>query len=70
MRLPITTRFGRKVREERTTRGLSQEKLAELANVHRTYVGMIERGECNITITNIEKIAKGLKVPITSLFEG
>ncbi len=56
----ILDRFGSRVRAERTRRGLSQERLAELAKVHRTYIGMIERGEKNITLTNIEKIAKAL----------
>jgi transcriptional regulator with XRE-family HTH domain len=43
-------------------RGLSQEALAELAGVHRTYVGMLERREKNVTIYNIERIAKALKI--------
>ena len=59
--------FGRRVREERIRRELSQEALAEKAGVHRTYIGMIERAEKNITIQNIEKIAKALKVSIDCL---
>lgn len=59
--------FGKRVREERNKQGLSQEKLAELAGLHRTYIGMIERAEKNITLVNMEKIAKGLKVELTSL---
>lgn len=51
-----------RVREERLKQGLSQESLAELAGVHRTYIGMIERAEKNITLENIEKIAKALKI--------
>ena len=58
----ILLKFGKKVREERTKRGISQERLGELAHVHRTYVGMIERGEKNVTLLNIEKIAKGLGI--------
>ena len=54
--------FGKKVRKERLQRGLSQEKLAEKAGLHRTYIGMIERGEKNITILNIIKIAKALEI--------
>lgn len=46
---------------------LSQEKLALKANVHRTYIGMIERGEKNITLENISKIAKALKIEISQL---
>lgn len=52
--------FGKRVREEREKKGLSQESLGELAKVHRTYIGMIERAEKNITLTNMEKIAKAL----------
>lgn len=48
--------------------GLSQEKLAVKAGVHRTYIGMIERGEKNVTIVNIEKLAKALNVSIKELF--
>lgn len=65
----ILKRFGKKVRELRQQQGLSQERLGELARVHRTYVGMIERGEKNITLTNIEKFAKALKTPIKNLVD-
>ncbi|NNM83757.1 helix-turn-helix transcriptional regulator [Candidatus Parcubacteria bacterium] len=54
----ILIRFGKRVREERVKRGYSQERLGEIAKVHRTYVGMIERAEKNITLTNMEKIAR------------
>ena len=57
------------VRAERKRLGISQEKLAELADVHRTYIGMIERGEKNITLLNIEKIAKALKIPSRKLLQ-
>ena len=60
MEKTILIRFGEKVREERMKLGLSQEKLAALAGVHRTYIGMIERAERNITLENIERIAKAL----------
>lgn len=63
----INVRFGKKVREERLKRNLSQEKLAARAGVHRTYIGMIERAEKNITLENIEKIAKALGVPIEDI---
>lgn len=64
----ISIQFGNKVREIRIQKGLSQEHLAELANVHRTYIGMIERAEKNITLNNIEKIANALNINIKELF--
>ena len=62
MKSKLLQKFGKRVREERGKQGLSQEQLAELAGVHRTYIGMIERAEKNITLENIEKIANALKV--------
>jgi transcriptional regulator with XRE-family HTH domain len=61
--------FGGNVQKYRKEKQISQEKLAELAGVHRTYVGMIERAEKNITLRNIEKIAKALNVEIKDLLE-
>lgn len=69
MKAPILIKFGKKIREERLKRDISQEKLAEMAGVHRTYIGMIERGEKNITLINIEKIAKALGIKINNLFD-
>jgi len=60
-------KFGEKVREERHKLNLSQEELAFRAGVHRTYIGMIERAEKNITLENIEKVAKALKININEL---
>ena len=54
--------FARNVRRRRVALGLSQEVLAEAAGVHRTYVGMLERAEKNVTIYNIERIATALDV--------
>ena len=65
---PILLQLGQRIQEIRKARNLSQEKLAELAGVHRTYIGMIERAEKNITLCNIEKIAKALNTDIKSLF--
>ena len=55
------------MREERAKLDLSQEELASRAGVHRTYIGMIERAEKNITLENIEKIAKALKININEM---
>lgn len=65
---PILLAFGQSVQKLRKERNLSQEQLADLAGVHRTYIGMIERAEKNITLCNIEKIADALKVEIKELF--
>jgi len=67
MKREVLIKFGNKVREERLSLGLSQEELAARAGVHRTYVGMIERAEKNITLTNIEKIAKALELSIDEI---
>ena len=61
--------FGRNVQKYRKEKEISQEKLAEIAGVHRTYVGMIERAEKNITLRNMEKIANALNVKIKDLLE-
>jgi len=63
----ILEKFGERVRTERHKRELSQERLAARAGVHRTYIGMIERAEKNITLSNIEKIANALEVPLDKL---
>jgi transcriptional regulator with XRE-family HTH domain len=60
--------FGRNVRALRLKLGYSQEKLAEVAGLHRTYIGMIERAEKNITLNNVEKLAKALNVLPSELF--
>ncbi|MDE1924689.1 MAG: helix-turn-helix transcriptional regulator [Patescibacteria group bacterium] len=65
----ILEQFGKRVREERLKRGISQERLGELARVHRTYVGMIERAEKNITLTNMEKIARALGKRVSDLVD-
>ena len=60
---------GRRIRNYRLQKGLSEEKLAELAGCHPTYIGQIERGEKNATMESIEKIAIGLEIPLSQLFE-
>jgi len=69
MKKAILVKFGKKIREVRAERGLSQEALADIANVHRTYIGMVERAEKNITLLNIQKLAKALKIDIRDLFD-
>jgi transcriptional regulator with XRE-family HTH domain len=65
----ILIKFGNKLRVERLKLGISQEELAARASVHRTYIGMIERAEKNITLENIEKIAKALDIEIYKLLK-
>ena len=60
--------FGNRVRELRKQKNLSQEELSYQADLHRTYIGMIERAEKNITLINIEKIATALEIEIPNLF--
>lgn len=64
----ILKAFGDKIRLERKKLGISQEELSFRCGLHRTYIGMIERAEKNITLVNIDKIAKGLNLDIKSLF--
>ncbi|MNY35920.1 HTH-type transcriptional regulator SinR [compost metagenome] len=67
MRNDILTNFGAIVRHFRLEKGYSQEYFAELCGLHRTYIGSVERGERNITLINIVKIASALNVPIEEL---
>lgn len=60
--------LGQRIRNYRTAKGLSQEKLAELANCHHTYIGQIERGEKNATVESVEKIATALNISLSTLF--
>jgi len=64
----ILIAFGENVRKIRKEKDISQEELSFRADLHRTYIGMIERAEKNLTLTNIEKIAKALDVDIKQLF--
>ncbi len=59
--------FGRAVRRLREAKGLSQEKLAEAADIHRTYIGDVERGTRNIALVNMSKIANALDLPLSRL---
>lgn len=68
MNVELLKAFGTVVRERRIQLKFSQEELAHQAGLHRTYIGMIERGEKNITLENIHKISTALKTSISDLF--
>ena len=65
----INKRIGLNITILREQRGLTQEKLAELASLHRAYIGQIERGEKNIGLRNLKKIAKALGIQISDLLD-
>lgn len=62
--------IGQRIRNYRMSKGLSQEKLAEMAGCHPTYIGQLERGEKNATIESVEKIVSALEVSMSQFFEG
>lgn len=66
--MSITQKFGTNLRNLRSDKNISQEKLAFLSKLHRTYISDIERGKRNVSLMNIEKLAKALKVDIRDLF--
>lgn len=70
MKRPILIKFAARVRAERKKLGLSQEEFADKSGFHRTYIGMIERAEKNITLANIEKLSKALRTTISALLAG
>lgn len=65
----ISKIIGQRIRNYRVKQGLSQEKLAEMAGCHPTYIGQLERGEKNATLESIEKISIALDIPLSQLFE-
>lgn len=65
--MDILEAFGNEIRKRRTDLGLSQEELAHLCNLHRTYIGSVERGERNVSLQNIVTIAKSLKCSSSEL---
>lgn len=69
MKQPILIKFGQRIRELRKARNLSQEQLAELTGFHRNYIGMIERGERNPALVNIEIFANAFEMSLSELFE-
>jgi len=66
--LSICEKFGKNVKKYRLEAKISQEKLGELCDLHRTYISDIERGKRSISLNNIEKIALALKIDIQNLF--
>ncbi len=66
----IRVRFGKAIRKRRHKLGVSQEEFADMCGMDRTYIGGIERGERNVSVVNIERIARTLKVSISDLFRG
>lgn len=65
--LPVE--IGQRIRSYRLQSGLNQEELAEKCGLHPTYIGQVERGEKNATIESISKIANGLSLSLSELFE-
>ena len=66
----VRVRFGKALRRRREKLGVSQEEFADVCGLDRTYIGGIERGERNVALQNIEKIAKALRVTLSELFRG
>lgn len=66
-RLSARLRFARGLRAARVERGISQELLADLAGLHRTYVGSVERGERNVSIDNMERLAAAMSLDVSEL---
>ena len=63
----LTVAFGLRIREQRKLKKISQEKLALLCNIDRSYMGRIERGEVNVTIEKLYELAKALDIPVKNL---
>lgn len=65
----LSVEMGQRIRSYRLQNGLNQEELAEKCGLHPTYIGQVERGEKNATIESISKIANGLSLSLSKLFE-
>ena len=65
----LSLEIGQRIRSYRLQKGLNQEELAEKCGLHPTYIGQVERGEKNATLESISKIADGLSLPLSTLFE-
>lgn len=69
MRRTLTPWLGRAIRERRQATGLSQEALAEKARLHRTYIGMVERAERNVSVDKLDQIATALAIRASQLLQ-
>lgn len=69
MKENIKLKFGYTIKKLRAEKGISQEKLAELSGLHRTYIGSVEMGKRNISLENINKLALALDCKISALFD-
>lgn len=65
----LLKQFGERIRELRLAKGLSQEQLAEKTGFHRTYIGMVERGERNLSLTNVGVLAKFFKLSVSEILK-
>lgn len=63
-------RLGERIREQRISQNLTQEQLGQKCDLHRTFIGSVERGERNLSLINLRLMAKVLKVPLSDLFAG
>jgi transcriptional regulator with XRE-family HTH domain len=68
--LALQVALGERIRELRKKSGYSQEGFADAAGVHRTYMGTLERGEANVSLSNISKISTALGIALSELFRG
>lgn len=66
--MDINKKFGERIRDIRVSKNLSQEKLAEISSLHRTYISLVERGKRNICLSNIEKLSNALDCSLKDLF--
>lgn len=67
--MKITEKFGTRIKEMRQARGITQEELSFRARLHRTYISSIEMGKRNVSLVNIEKLAKALGCDIGDFFD-
>ena len=69
MKQSINTQVGKRIQVLRRGQGLNQEELADICGLHRSHLGAVERGEVNVTLVTLERIAASLRVPLTRFLE-